>query len=420
MDKMKNSIIFLQGFLLVFSLLTINLYASGASEPCSDDSITCGVDDTADGSDIKAPGDAEPFREPIHTQITQGKIYLYLFYTFDCPRCEELHKVLSELKAKTPELEIQQFEIKKNHRNREYFEKILSDYRMKLLGVPTIVIGGTVHAGYYKNETEKFIVDEISRQKGSGETSSENVLDIPIIGLTDIHAISLPAFTIYIGLLDGLNPCAIWVLTFLLGLLVYSQDRRKILLVGLIFVVSSAVIYFIFMTAWLNLFLVIGYSRIVTISLGIAAIAMGLVNIKELFFFKKGVSLMIPEAAKPKLYRKMRSVIHQKSRTLLVLGTITLAVFVNFIVLGCTIGLPAIYTKILTMRNLPKHTEYFYLGLYNIAYVVPLAVVVGVFVFTLGHYKITQKHAILLKAVSGSIMLLMGLALLFSPKMFTL
>jgi glutaredoxin len=361
--------------------------------------------------------DLETFRKSIHSKITDGKIYLYLFHTNDCPRCAKMQSLLEELKAENPELEIQQYEISQDNRNRNYFQIMLTEHGLKAQGVPTVFVGDKAFTGFYEKTTRDSILTEIMRLKGSAKIQDARQFNIPFIGTIDAGTISLPAFTVYIGLLDGLNPCAMWVLTFLLGLMVYSRDRFKIIFVGSVFVLSSDVVYFLFMTAWLNLFLVIGYSKIITLVLGTVAILIGMVNVKELFFFKKGVSLTIPDAAKPKLYKRVRKLLHEKNTLLTVTGVITLAVFVNFIELGCTIGLPAIYTKILSIKKLPSSLEYLYLALYNIAYVVPLAVIVGLFALTLGHFKLSEKHAKILKVVSGLLMIFLGAMMVFKPDM---
>jgi hypothetical protein len=148
---------------------------------------------------------------------------------------------------------------------------------------------------------------------------------IPLLGVVNVKGVSLTALTVYLGLLDGLNPCAMWVLVFLLGLMVNADSRKRMLFLGSIFVLSSGFVYFMFMTAWLNIFVIIGYSTIVTIGLGIVAVMMGLVNIKELFFFKKGFSLMIPESVKPKLYKKVRAIIYEERSVLAFIGTVFLA-----------------------------------------------------------------------------------------------
>ncbi|MBF0300342.1 MAG: hypothetical protein HQK51_16605 [Oligoflexia bacterium] len=191
-------------------------------------------------------------------------------------------------------------------------------------------------------------------------------------------------------------------------------------MIGSIFVMASGVVYFAFMSAWFSLFSVIGYGQTIRWILALAAITMGLINIKEIFFFKKGVSLMIPESAKPKIAQKIRQIMQEKNIYTAIIGTVLLAVFVNLIELGCTIGLPAIFTKILADRSVGISSKYFYMIIYNIAYVVPLATIVGIFTITLGHYKMTEKHGKILKLISGLLMLILGIIMLAKPEILTL
>jgi cytochrome c biogenesis protein CcdA len=216
-----------------------------------------------------------------------------------------------------------------------------------------------------------------------------------------------------IGLLDGFNPCAFWVLMFLLSLLSVAKSRKRMLLIGTVFVVSSGIIYFGFMSAWFNFFTLIGVHRYITVILALVAIIMGGINLKEVFFFKKGISLMISDKHKPGLYQRVRKIIHTQSTLLAVTLTVVLAVFVNLIELTCTMGLPALFTKILTERQITVGAKYFYLVVYNVAYIVPLLLIVVAFSLTLGKYKMTEKSAKIFKMISGILMIGLGVWMFF-------
>ncbi|MDY0094434.1 MAG: thioredoxin family protein [Candidatus Vecturithrix sp.] len=244
-----------------------------------------------------------------------------------------------------------------------------------------------------------------------------NAITLPLLGTIMVSQIGLPLFTIIIGGLDGFNPCAMWVLCFLLSLVIYAKSRAKILTIGGIFVITSGVIYFLFMAAWLNLFLFVGYVKALRIAVGVVALVMGVINCKDFFFFKQGVSLTIPEAAQPKLFKKMRDVVHTAALPGMIAGTIALAVTANLIELLCTAGFPAIYTRILTLQNFSTAHYYLYLVLYNVAYVIPLAVIVGVFAWKMGGHKLTEKEGRILKLIGGGLMLALGLILLIKPQL---
>ena len=245
----------------------------------------------------------------------------------------------------------------------------------------------------------------------------EGIIELPLFGTVNVKKIGLPVFTLIIGGLDGFNPCAMWVLCFLLSLVIYARSRAKILVIGGIFVFASGFIYFLFMAAWLNLFMIVGYVKYMRITVAVVAIVMGLINCKDFFFFKKGVSLTIPESAQPKLFKRMRGVVNASAWPAMVLGTIFLAVTANLIELLCTAGFPAIYTRILTLNELSTAQYYIYLALYNIVYVIPLAVIVGIFGWKMGGRKLGEKEGRILKLVGGSLMLALGLVLLFKPQL---
>jgi hypothetical protein len=148
---------------------------------------------------------------------------------------------------------------------------------------------------------------------------------------------------------------------------------------------------------------------------GIVATVIALINIKEFFFFKKGVSLTIPESAKPALYERMRNVLKAGSVPGAVLGTIFLAIVANTYELLCTAGFPMVFTRVLTLHDLSTPQYYFYLALYNLIYVVPLAAIVIIFATTLGARKLSESQGKTLKLISGLMMFSLGMILIFKP-----
>jgi glutaredoxin len=240
-------------------------------------------------------------------------------------------------------------------------------------------------------------------------------VDIPWIGYIRVRDWGLPAFTLLIGLIDGFNPCAMWVLVFLLSVLVNIRDRRKIAAIAGTFVLVSGLAYFAFMAAWLNLFMIVGIARPVQIALGILAVLIGLINVKDFFAFKKGVTLSIPESAKPGIYSRVRRIVATDYISVAIGLSVVLAVVVNVVELMCTAGLPAVYTQILTLQELPAWKNYLYLGLYNVGYMFDDGLMVIIFVVTLSHRKMRQVEGRWLKLISGAVVLVLGLAMLFRP-----
>ena len=247
--------------------------------------------------------------------------------------------------------------------------------------------------------------------------AGDSTLQLPFIGSVEADSNSLLMFTLIIAGMDSFNPCAFFVLMFLLSLMVHARSRTRMLLIGSTFVGISALIYFMFMAAWLNLFMMIGAIPVITLIAGMAAIIIGIINAKDYFFFRQGPSFTIPESAKPTLYRRMRELLKANNIATMLLGTAALAVAANSYELLCTAGFPMVYTRLLTLNELSSLQHYGYLVLYNIIYVIPLMIIVMVFSFTLGAYKLSEQQGRFLKLLSGLMMLGLGLIMLFAPNL---
>jgi hypothetical protein len=241
-------------------------------------------------------------------------------------------------------------------------------------------------------------------------------VQVPLLGMIDPSDSGLPILTVVIAGLDAFNPCAFFVLLFLLSLMVHARSRARMMLVGGTFVLISGLIYFVFMAAWLNVFLLLGELRLVTIIAGIIAVGLAAINIKDYFWFQSGgPSLSIPESKKPGMYQRMRNLVAAKSVWAMLIGTAILAVAVNSYELLCTAGLPMVYTRILTLREADTFVYYLYLVLYNIIYVIPLLIIVLLFVMKFGSRKLGEAEGRLLKLMSGMMMLGLGALMLVAP-----
>jgi hypothetical protein len=240
-------------------------------------------------------------------------------------------------------------------------------------------------------------------------------IDLPGFGRMTPDQWSLPAFTLVIAGLDAFNPCAFFVLLFLLSLLVHAGSRARMLFIGSVFLFFSGLIYFLFMAAWLNVFRWLGEITLVTTLAGALAIVIALINIKDYFWFNQGVSLSIPDSAKPGLYQRVRGLLRADSLPALTLGTIALAIAANSYELLCTAGFPMVYTRLLTLSDLPPWQHYAYLALYNVVYVIPLMVITLIFTYTLGSRKLSEVEGRLLKLLSGIMMLALGVLLVVAP-----
>jgi hypothetical protein len=243
-----------------------------------------------------------------------------------------------------------------------------------------------------------------------------DTVTLPWIGEVRWRDWGMPAFTVMVGLIDGFNPCAMWVLLFLLSVLVNLKDRWKILAVAGTFVLVSGIAYFLFMAAWMNVFYLVGLLRPVQIALGLLGIVVGSIHIKDFFAFGKGISLSIPEKAKPGLYGRVRKIVQAESLGAAIVGATVLAVLVNVVELLCTAGLPAMYTGILTAQGYPVWLNYLYLLLYILAYMFDDSLMVAIVVVTLGRHKLQERGGRILKLISGLVIFILGAIMLLVPE----
>jgi hypothetical protein len=191
---------------------------------------------------------------------------------------------------------------------------------------------------------------------------------VPVLGSVRASRLGLPAFTVVIGLIDGFNPCAMWVLLFLLSILVNLQNRWKIMAVAGSFVFVSGAAYFLFMALTLNIVSLFDeHTRAIQLTLGTLALIIGSVHVKDFFAFKKGISFSIPESAKSGIAARVRRIVMAENLLGAIIGAVTLAVLINMLELLCTAGLPALYVGVLNDQGIGGWAKYSYIGLYNSA-----------------------------------------------------
>jgi cytochrome c biogenesis protein CcdA len=246
-------------------------------------------------------------------------------------------------------------------------------------------------------------------------------LNVPFFGRLDPRQIGMPAFTFAVGLVDGFNPCAMWVLVFLLSVLAGLNDRRKMAVVAGTYVAVSALAYFLFMAAWLGAFQLVGFLKPewvgpIQMLLGALAVVIGVVHVKDFFAFKKGVSLSIPDSAKSTIYDRVRRIVTAENLIPALVGATVLAVLVNAVELLCTAGFPAVYTRILASQNHPTWINGAYLFLYIVAYMLDDTIVLVTAVVTLSRRRLQEKEGRWLKLLSGAVILCLGLVMLIKPE----
>lgn len=327
---------------------------------------------------------------------------LHFFWASGCPHCAKEKVFLNTLKAKYPQLVIKDYEITNNRKNLELLQKAGAELEADVSGVPFTVIGKQYFSGYLSDET-------------TGKDIEAAIIGIPT-NFKYGH-LPLPLLTLVVALLDGFNPCAMWTLLFLIGLLLGMKDRKRMWALGIAFIASSAFVYFLFLSAWLNLFLFLGFVVWVRILIGLVALGAGGYYLRDYWVNKKGSCNVMGDEKRKKVFEKLKTVTQNKKFLLALGGIILLAFAVNLVELICSAGLPAIYTQVLSLAQLPKWQYYLYLIFYILIFMLDDLVIFFTAMFTLRAVGIDNKYSRLSHLIGGILMLIIGLLLLFKPEL---
>lgn len=366
-----------------------------------------------------------------------------VFVKSSCPHCQAILPVIKSIKQ-SYNLEFPIHNVEGDNHCLDILNIYKKRYQIETItGFPIAFVSDTYLIGekqitkYFETEVKNCLknnclcpIDPISASPpyipGPGEVSSdkkiqENVtICPPIIGCITFTPgqTNLLYFTLLIGIVDGVNPCTMWVLSFLLGLLLYTGSRRRIIFVGLVYLATVYSVYFLFMVAWLETFKIIQYINTIRITIGVLAILAGLINIKDFFHYGKGISLVIPKRFKPFLIKQMRNLTKEESKWALISGSFFLAAAASLIELPCTAGFPIIYTQILISQAVSMTTYYLYIALYCVIYIIPDTMVLIIFlIFMSRKRKFTEKEGRWLKLFGGIIMFVLGIIMLLKPEL---
>ncbi len=354
----------------------------------------------------------------------ENKVDLYFFWANGCPHCADEKPFLEKLEQKYPEVKIYNFNVTMNKESVDLLKKFKAEFKIEdnKIRVPFTVIEKEYVSGWYNEEISGRAIEEAVQraiqngQNGEVKTIPEKI-DLPFFGEIEIKNLSLPALTIIIGALDGFNPCAMWVLLFLISLLLGMEDRKRMWILGSVFIVTSAFVYFLFMSAWLNLILFLGFIVWVRIIIGLVAIIGGGYSLKEYFTNKEAICKVTNNEKRKKVFENLKAVTQKQKLWMAVGGIILLAFAVNLVELICSAGLPAVYVQILTLTELPAWQYYAYLVLYIFVFMLDDLFVFFVAMKTLQIAGITTKYTRAARLIGGVIMLIIGISLIFKPEL---
>jgi glutaredoxin len=363
--------------------------------------------------------------ETAPNNVDSDSIEVHFFYAPTCPHCTEQKPIYYDIKEERTDVSFFEHDASSQDGSALFYKMAKeADMDTSRLGVPTLFIGKHVLVGLQSRENILSAIDECINECTGEEYQSEdsqgieegfNDFEIPFIGRTDLTAWSLPILAVVLGFIDGFNPCALWVLIFIITLLLGERDKKKIWLVVGSFVFASAVSYFLFMTAWLNFFLLMGYIKLVTILIGMFAVGAGVLHIRDWILTKGEVVCNVTDAkSRKKTMDKIKDILSKPVTIGVILSIVGLAFMVNAIEFVCSAAIPAVFTQLLAISDISTFQHYMYISLYVLFYMLIHIIIFSMAAFALSS-GLAEKYAKYCKLIGGLIMFLLGMMLLFAP-----
>ncbi len=356
---------------------------------------------------------------------------VYLFYSPTCPHCHAAMKFIDEkIKPKYKDIKIKEIDLT-NKSNLPLYDIYAKTYGLRPghRGVPAIYVGDKYMLGYGEDSESgvelesyisKFEPSKTYQIIAKDVVENDNVtkskmLKVPFLGEIDVFKISLPALSVVLGLLDGFNPCAMWMLAYLISLVAGMHDKKKMWTIVGTFVFAEWVLYFLFMTTWLNVFLFVGYLKPVMLAIGIVALYSSIISLKT-FFSGAAIECHIdPEMRKKTMGRIQKTVSVEINSVATFLAVLGLAFVVNSVEFLCSAAIPAVYTNVLANAGISTFMRYVYIFIYNFFYMIDDFIIFGFAVYAINKY-VGDKYERYCQLIGGVILAILGVGILFFPE----
>jgi len=394
-------------------------------------------------------------------------VTIYFFWGDGCPHCAEAKPFLADLAQRYPSVQVRDFEVWYHEKNREPLVRMAAKFGFEPTAVPTIFIGDRYWVGYAEDPIGKEIEATVAAcvlsgcpdagagvlspaaaptvatvktqtpaapvatqapaaampqgsQAGSGDppAAGSDTLTLPLIGSVDLATQSLALSTALIAFVDGFNPCSLWVLSVLLALTLHTGSRKKVAIIGLVFLTVTSLVYVLFIAGLFTMFTIVSFVGWIRVVVALLALFFAVVNIKDYFWYKEGLSFTIADEKRPGLFRSMRRVLAAgDSLPALIGATVVMSAGASLVEFSCTAGFPVLWTNLLAAQGVTVLTFVLLLALYMLIYQIDE---IGIFlaaVFSLRASRIEEKHGRILKLIGGMLMLTLAAVMLIDPNL---
>ncbi len=371
-------------------------------------------------------------------QATPNEIVIHYFYSSSCTVCKQITEYLEEYLPTQENVKLISYNVLEGGFNEQLFIDVTNIFQRENLSYPYIIIGGKDLQGLYEikadidplinyyrdNPYTVDIVDKVINNELvlpsdflSVEFTTERTITLPLIGEIKLANFSLLLGAVVIGLIDGFNPCAMWILIFLITLLINMQNRRKIWILGLSFILTSGLIYYVIMMSWLHFVIQVSTIQLFQILIGVLSLIFSFFSLRHFWFqSRKNVGCQVTnDESRRKIMTRIKNVINKNNYLLAILGIMGVAITVNIIELACSAGLPVIYTTMLGYHDLSLVTYALYIFVYVIFFIFDDLLIFAIAIITHKVTGISNKYAKYSNLLGGIIMLALGIILIFFP-----
>ena len=308
--------------------------------------------------------------------------------------------------------------------NKESANAMIADAKEKL--AQYLEIGGKEVDSVYSSLKKNVYTLEVAIQTNSDlelpmqdvsnslESLEKQMLHLPIFGTVLLKNASVPIVAIVLGSIDGFNPCAMWVLLFLINMLFHMKNRKRMWILGFTFLFTSAFVYFL---AMLGIHAVLSFTTVSWIRNIIACIAIigGLWNLNSYRKSAQSGCTVVDDRKRKKIFERIKKFTNEKSFVLSLFGVMVLAISVNLVELACSMGFPVVFMEILNLNEFHFTQDILYILLYIFFFLLDDLIVFSIAMVTLKVTGISTKYNRLSHLIGGIIMILIGALLLFKP-----
>jgi len=373
---------------------------------------------------------------------------IYLFWGDGCPHCAREKAFLADYMALHPEVELRDYEVWKHPENVEIFETMAEHFGVISTLVPTTFIGDQAWVGFRDESQAEMqaqldlclengcpdagagVIDvpvpaltatpipEAEIEPTNEPATTDKIVDLPILGKVNLGQHSLLVSTLLISFVDGFNPCSLWVLSMLMALVIHTGSRKKVFLIGIIFLTVTAAVYALFIAGIFSVLTIMSFVGWIQIVVALVSLVIGLINVKDYFWYKEGVSLTIDDKHKPGIYKRLRNVMNSTDNIWSLIGaTVVLAGGVSLIEFSCTAGFPVLWSNLLTSQNVTTVTFVGLLLVYLLVYQLDELAIFSSVVFSLKASKLEEKQGRILKLIGGMLMLTLAAVMIIDPRL---